>query len=74
MTNEEKTTEADKAAALLAELFDHVQILVSWNNGDSTFDYAVGQGNWFARQGLAHAFVNRDVAQVNAREIGEALG
>ena len=73
MTAEEKQRFLDRAIEQLGEHFDHVQIMVTWNEaGSSHRDYS-GCGNWYARQGMAHEFINMDLAQENARAISERL-
>jgi len=69
MSGKEITELINKTASDLGEHFDAVQILVSWNdNGQTTASYS-GCGNWYARQGMAHEFINSDVAQENARQM-----
>jgi hypothetical protein len=76
MTDEELTELVDQKVAELCEHFDSVQILVSWpsdkGNGN-TKDYFSGRGNWYARTGMAHDFLNRDRGMVMAKEIKIAL-
>lgn len=59
--------EADKrlmdAVNLLSEHFDHVQILVSWNEEAETKDMASGSGNWYARLGLCRELILRHDCQ-----------
>lgn len=57
----------------LGEHFDCVQILVSWNQEAKTFNVYRGGGNWFARQGMAHSFINQDRAQDSAVELAKVL-
>lgn len=57
----------------LGEHFDAVQILVSWNEESKCFNRYSGSGNWFARQGMAHDFINQDLAQENAKQISEKI-
>lgn len=51
----------------------HVQVLMSWNTEGQTRSLHTGMGNWYARQGLAHEFINADVAQENAQQIADAI-
>lgn len=71
------TTEAEKivqkAAESLGEHFDAVQIMVSWNEEGMTKMFKSGCGNWYARQGMAHEFINADVAQDAAIQIAKKL-
>lgn len=73
MTDAETTTRIDAAVASLCEHFDVVQILVSTNDEGETRQCFRGGGNWYARQGMAHAFINFDVAQDNARELAKQI-
>ena len=72
MSEEEAVQILKKAASDLGEHFDNIQIHASWMslNGDGyTKAYHTGIGDWYARQGLAHAFINED----QAKEIGRAV-
>jgi hypothetical protein len=73
MTAEESERILNKASAELGEHYDAVQILVTWNEEGLTKSGALGCGNWYARQGMAHEFITKDVAQENARQISEAI-
>lgn len=68
MTQEEAEIYIQKVATELGEHFDAVQILVSWNEESSTMMEASGAGNWYARQGMAREFLNKDQAQTIAHE------
>jgi hypothetical protein len=63
----------DDALAVLAEHFDHIQILTTWNENSLTKSLFRGAGNWHARQGAAHEFISLDIAQQSAKEIAEQL-
>ena len=69
-TDEEARAQVRKAVAVLLEHFDAVQILVSGTHpkGGTSFVYE-GGGNWFARQGMAHDFIQKDQADTNAAQI-----
>jgi len=60
-----------RAVDQLMEHCDAVQILATWTDLDrlETVDCFKGNGNWYARQGMAHAFINRDRAQDIGQEI-----
>lgn len=48
--------------------------MVSWVEPDgSTSSAKAGAGNWWARQGMAHSFINADIAEENADRIKAAL-
>lgn len=70
MTKEEAI---QKACDVLGEHFDHVQILMTWNEEGLSKYRAIGSGNWYARQGMAHMFINTDIAQDTAFQIAEQL-
>jgi hypothetical protein len=74
MTPSQKEEIVQKAATALSEHFDCVQILVSsvtpQNSTESIFR---GSGNWFARQGMAKDFMNRDSSDTRAYYIAEKL-
>jgi hypothetical protein len=61
------------AVERLGEHFDAVQILVSWNEQGQSHCMKSGAGNWYARQGMAHEFINQDVAQENAFQLANKL-
>lgn len=68
-----KIEQLNSIIAQLVEHFDAVQLLVSVTEEGRTSYRAIGAGNWYARQGMAHEFINADVAQVHAAEIAEKL-
>lgn len=73
MTVDERLDYLERVTRELGEHFDHVQIMVSWNEDAQTHRDFFGTGNWYARQGLAHEFIQFDIAQQNAKEIVERL-
>jgi hypothetical protein len=70
---EAKAKLLEAAAAALAEHFDAVQILATSQEEGTTHSFYRGQGNWYARQGLAHEFINSDIAQDAAVQIAEQI-
>ena len=71
---ETKRLEAlDKAVQLVGEYYDHVQILATFHDNTGTAINSRGSGNWYARQGMAHAFIATEVAQENAVQIAHRL-
>lgn len=67
-----------KAQQLLRELTEHypdacVQLLVCWTEEDQTKAFKTGIGNWYARQGMAHEFINSEIAEENARQLAEQI-
>ena len=72
-TSEEKQAYVEKISAQLYEHFDAVQILVSWNEESRCDMITSGSGNWYARQGMAHDFIQRDIAQNNASELSRCM-
>jgi hypothetical protein len=63
----------DLHAQAIGEHFENVQIMVTWNEGGITKSCFRGVGNWHARQGMAHEFINMDIAQENAKQIASEL-
>lgn len=57
----------------LMEHFEAVQVLVSISTPNGTEFVKLGAGNWFARQGMAHDFIDCDRAQTEARELSRAI-
>lgn len=58
--------------AQLSEHFDAVQILASYPLDGGTQPITGGSGNWFARQGMAHDFIDTERAEQIARSISLA--
>jgi len=75
MKSEDAKQMIEAIASQLSEHFDAVQILISFpcdggdGGGTATQGLCAGRGNWYARQGMAHEFINRD----QAREIAYAI-
>lgn len=63
----------DKFASDLGEHCDAVQILTSWNDNGVTSALYRGSGNWHARQGMAHEFINMDQCQNMAHELSNVI-
>ena len=63
----------EETTAKLAEFFDAVQIMVSWNEERQTRCSKRGSGNWYARQGMAHEFINADMAQEIGVQIADRM-
>jgi len=58
----------------LMEHFESVQVLCSRHNPSiGTENVYLGAGNWFARQGMAHDFINQDKSRTEASEIAKAM-
>ncbi len=60
-------------SAKLSEHFDHVQVMVTWNEERETRWGFWGAGNWYARQGLAAYFMEQDKAQEVASQLSSVL-
>lgn len=73
MTSEEAQKLCEEFAARMHEHFDHVQILATWNEEGITKRVARGAGNWYARQGMAHEFINMDIAQDTAHQLAAVI-
>jgi hypothetical protein len=76
MKNPEANQRLEDAVNVLREHFDCVQILASWESDDgegSTFFARRGSGNWYARQGMAHDFVQTSQSREIASELKQML-
>lgn len=73
MTGEDVNKMLDDAASRIGEHVDAVQILVSWTEGGITYAAKRGIGDWYARQGLAHEFINADIAVENAQQLARIM-
>lgn len=75
MTFKEAETILEDTAAKLGEHFEVVQIMASWpaGEGKGTACSKRGIGNWYARQGMAHDFIQSNAARENAAEIAAAI-
>lgn len=73
MTKSEAETLLADTAAKLGEHFDAVQIFATWCDHGCTIGTTRGTGNWYARQGLAHEFIQADIAQENAMQLAARL-
>ena len=73
MTDEEKRLLISRVATQLGDHFDAVQIMASWKEeGDTRYQYW-GQGNWFARKGMAHQFLEEEHGRVIGHEVGKVI-
>lgn len=64
----------DQALELLSEHFDSLQIVGTFMDDENmTHCLTRGVGNWYARVGAVHEFLERDAAQTTAFEIGKVL-
>lgn len=57
----------------LMEHFEAVQVMVSICTPEGTEYVSMGGGNWYARQGMAHDFITKDRAHIEANEIAKHL-
>lgn len=75
MTTLDVKHRVDRLLTELTEMLPdlHIQVLATWNEGGSTRMLETGSGNWYARQGLAHSFIEADRAQEHAFELGKQL-
>lgn len=73
MTVEEADALVLSAATKLGEHFSSVQILASWNEECITNMTSMGCGDWYARIGMAHEFINESQAQNVGKEIHDAM-
>lgn len=63
----------DEVLLRLGEHFDSVQIMATTTEHEGTRTWFRGSGNWFARQGLAHEFINREQAQLTGKGVAIEL-
>lgn len=73
MSGEEINEMLDNAASKLGEHVNAVQILVSWTEEGITYAAKRGVGDWYARQGLVHEFINADIAVENAQQLARIM-
>lgn len=73
MTTEAAERMLEQCAHALGEHFGAVQIMATWDEAGITKCSYRGVGNWYARQGMAHEFINADIAQESAKQIAEQL-
>jgi hypothetical protein len=75
MSPEEAEKWLSKIVAQIGEEYDCVQILVSRSAPElgGTERIFIGSGNWYARSGMAAAFLQRDKAQEIGKEVSVQL-
>lgn len=73
LTPQEQLAIVRQHVTALSEFFDSVQVLVSNTTDVGTEHVFLGSGNWFARQGMAHDFINKDRAQTEAHELAGVI-
>jgi len=75
MTAEQTKEELQQILVQATELMPdaHIQVMATYNTNGNSVSIYQGVGNWYARQGLAHEFINQDMAQVNAVQLAEQL-
>lgn len=75
MTPEEAQQHLETVAAQLSEHFEAVQLMVSWpaEGGGGTRKLYRGAGNWFARRGMAHHFIEEDQAEDSAAALSRVI-
>lgn len=73
MTNEEAEKLLEEFASKLGEHFEAVQILATWTEDGTCRHVKRGTGNWYARMGTAHEFIETNKADDQACLIAEKL-
>lgn len=74
MTSDERLEILKRHTAELAEIYDSVQVLASWLAPDGrTLSQKQGSGDWYARKGLAHEFIEENIAEDTATQIARKL-
>lgn len=69
MTAEQLSKIVEDAASALGEHFEAVQILVSNSDSEGTGGVSRGVGNFYARLGMAHEFIEKDSNEMLASMI-----
>ena len=67
MNDEEFAEELKRVAARLSEHCDAVQISACRNDAGNTSCFHMGEGNWYARIGMAKEFLELDTERVRMR-------
>lgn len=73
MTAQEAEKMLEEFAAKIGEHFEAVQILASWTEKGISMHSKRGSGNWYARLGMCHEFINTNKADDQAVLIAEKL-
>jgi len=73
MTQEEGYKILQAAVARVSEHFDSVNISGTWVEGNTTRFQSCGSGNFYARVGMAHQFIESARAEENAQQIAQRL-
>lgn len=69
MSPEERRAEIEMCVHRLMEFADCIQVLASYTDSEGTHSCYLGAGNWFARTGMAHDFLERDESQTAANAV-----
>ena len=67
MTDEQFAEELKRVAARLSEHCDAIQISACRNDAGNTSCFHTGEGNWYARIGMAKEFIELDVERIRIR-------
>jgi hypothetical protein len=73
MTHEEAYKLLDDTLLKLGEHFDAVQIAATWSEQSQSMACHRGAGNWYARQGMAHEFIQMDRAQEIGMQVAKQI-
>ena len=73
MTYEQKREIVDRHLSQLGEYFEAIEIMVSTSDPSGTETIIMGHGNFWARIGMAHEFINRNERQDAASEIAHKI-
>lgn len=73
MDTEEAYKRLEDAIMPLREHFEAIQIMSTWTEGGLCYSSYYGAGNWYARTGLAHQFLEKDKAQTFGKEVSRQL-
>jgi len=73
MTSDKAMELLKKHASELGEHFDAVEILATWREGEATLANHFGQGNHYARMGLAREMLDDEDARRIGQRVASAL-
>lgn len=73
MTEDDANKILDDFCRKLGEHFDSVQIMVSDTDTNGTRSFRRGIGNWYARQGMAHEFIQQNISADTAKYIAQEI-
>lgn len=73
MNEDEAIAHLSKVCLAQKEHFDAIQMFVTWQHNGETYGVCVGDGNWHARVGMSHDFLDRVKARIISEKLAEKL-